>query len=901
MPNVTFYLFTLLLFTGFYASGQQQVREVRGVVQDSTGIPLVGVTVRLYAPSDTMMASTNDQGRFVFSRVAASRFKLSFSLIGFQLSERSYESDNLLPITELVTVNLKEQPEELQEIAIYGVLPVQIKEDTVQYNAAAFSVRSGALLEELIRLFPGIEVNRSGEVYLQGQPVSRVRVNGKNFFNGDLLTATRNLPADIVENVQVIDDYGDEANITGIKSGEPEKVLNINIKENRNHGFFGQVTGGAGGDASAHPDFRYIGSFAANQFDGNRQISVLGSANNTNTSLFSFGDISGAGSRNGPDLNNMIDASDGINTARSIGFNFRDEIAEGVTTYGGYTLTDRNNWTQGRTDLRSIYIFQSILSQEEVSSRTGNLKHKLAWTVEANLDSVNFLKISPGAAYNTLDLASNSSSLINSNYLQTRRQFDTEGNSSNPNFDLDVFYNHRFRKKGRNLSIALTGAYIRQSRRDQVRDFSESGASSSVLFLQNLDNFSLNHNIGLKTSFVEPISDNSLLELSYDYRYNAIRNERAAFNIDTTTFEPLLIDSLSVNYSYLFQTSTLGVNFQSKVDRLKYTLGFAAQPTQQDGRIVSEDQVISLRRVNFIPTAMLQYRISSNQNLSLNYRGQNNQPAFSQIQPVRDISNPQYVVSGNANLKPEFMNTVSLQYRHFSVQSGNSFFSNLTYIQIRDKVVNNRFSVPNSTRQETEFMNANGFFDVRAYYNFSAPLAGDILTLNLSGDVDYTNDITYINQIRNTAKRSILSQNAQLSFRIEDLFEADLRGAFLSNRVNYSLPNFLGLSANSISLGLGGRSYFSKNWSVSFDLAQQFNDGFSSVVNVNPTLLNVFIERTFLKNDIGSIRLQGFDLFNQNTGVSRQVLGNDIFDVRNNRLARYFMLSLNIRLRKFPD
>lgn len=900
MPKLSLCL-ALIMSLGCYAAyGQQQAREVRGVVQDSTGTPLVGVTVRLYAPADTMMVSTNDQGRFVFGRVAANRFRLTFSLIGFQIFERFYESDVLLPITELVTVNLKEQSQELQEIAVYGTVPVQLKEDTVQYNTAAFSIRSGALLEELVKQFPGIEVNRNGEIRTQGQYINRVRVNGKDFFDGDVLTATRNLPAEIVENVQVIDDYGDEANITGVRTGEPEKVLNINIKEDRNKGAFGQVTAGGGSDVRMDPDARYLGSFAANKFDGNKQLSLLGSINNTNTSLFSFGDITGAGSRNGPDINNMIDAGDGINLTKSIGVNYRDEIANGVTTYGGYTYTERNNRTIGTTGLQSIYLLRSIVTEEEVNSVSENTKHKLSWTIEANLDSVNYLKITPSASYALTNLNNRSHSAITNNLVHTNRRFNTLGRNSNPYFDLDVFYNHRFKKNRRNFSLSVASSYLRHTRKDEITDFTFVMDSVSRFF-QNLNNFSLNHSVSLRASYIEPIKKNSLLEFSYQFDYNAIKNERGTFNVDTIDRSEELIDSLSINYSYLFQTSQLGLNFQSKVKGFKYTLGFAIQPTELDGRVLTGDINTNLRRINFIPTASLQFKINQLSNLSLSYRGQNNQPAFTQIQPVRDVSNQQYVVNGNAELKPEFMNTLNLQYRHFGIQSGSSFFSHLAFTHIKDKVVTNRFSASNSTRQETAYLNADGFFDVRAYYSFSTPIAGKVLTLNLSGDADYTHDIALINNLRNVGKRWILSQNAQLSFQIEDFLEADLRGTYLLNHVGYSIPAFLDAQANSVSLGFGGKGYFSKRWMLSFDFSQQFNNGFSNYVQANPTLLNVYIERTFLRNDMAAIRLQGFDLFNQNTGVSRDIRGNDIFDVRNNRLSRYLMLSLNLRLQRFPN
>ncbi|QNL52131.1 outer membrane beta-barrel protein [Olivibacter sp. SDN3] len=901
----------MLVFVFFVeAKGQVQTREVRGVVQDSTGRPLVGVTVRLYAKQDTMMVSTNDQGRFVFNKVAANDFKLTFSLIGFQLFERQYTSNVLLPITELVTVNLKEQPQELQEIAVYGVVPVVIKQDTVQYNARAYDVRENALLEEMIKLMPGLQVDRNGNIDAQGQRVTRVKVNGKDFFDGDVLTATRNLPADIIENIQIIDDYGDQANITGIRNTEPEKVLNVTIKDEKNFGAFGQVTAGGGVDLNDKTHGRYIGSFSANRFNGSKQLSILGSTNNTNTSLFSFGDVSGAGSRNGPDLNSMMDAGDGVNTANSIGVNYRDDIAQGVTVYGGYTFTKRDNQTVGTSGLQSIYQNRVINARDEVNSRTENIKHKLTWTIEANIDTANYLKITPTASYLSSKLLSETHSTITNNAVFTDRIYNVSGASSDPNFDIDIFYNHRFPKNGRNFTFTSKIDYYKRNRDDDVNDFitnidsAQSSASPSrsyEIFNQRVHNFSYDRSLLFNIAYTEPVTKRSYLELNYQYESNSIANARNTFGIDTLTSSEQLIDSLSIDYDYLFQTHQFGLNYQGDIDRFKYTVGFALQPTKLDGKTPSREVVTHINNLNFVPSARLQYSINKTSNLAFSYRGQNNQPTFTQIQPIRDITNPQYVVVGNANLKPEFMNMLSLQYRHFSIHNGSSFFTNLSFTHVQDKVVANRISSPNSTIQETEFLNADGFYDMRGFYHYSTPLAGKILTLNLNGSLDYTNNLTYLNNVRNVGKNIVFAQNLQMNFQIEDLIEADLRSSYTVNKITYDIPTFIDSEANTFSLGFGSKCYLPKKWILSVDFSQRLNTGYSNYINVNPTLLNVYIEKSFFQNDMAAIRVQGFDLFNQNTGVRREVTGNDIFDVRNNRLARYFLVSLNIRLQKFPS
>lgn len=897
------FLFCIIIMaSAVSAAAQITSREVRGVVQDSSGVPLVGVTVRLYAERDTMMASTNENGRFIFSKVASTNFKLTFSLIGFQLYERTYVSDVLLPITELVTVNLKEQPGELQEVVVYGVIPILVRPDTVKYNAMAYQVRDDALVEELLKQMPGFQVQKNGKVIAQGQQVVRVKVNGTDFFGGDLLTATRNLPAHIVEQIQLIDDYGDQASITGIKTGEPEKVINIVLKKDKNKGTFGQST------VSGGTEGRYLGSIAANRFNGAQQLSILGSINNTNTSLFSFGDVSGAGGRSAPDINSMIDISEGFNTVHSLGINFRDEIGDKLTLYGGYTYTERNNNTQSISGLQSMYMNRNIVSEDELDAVIGQKKHSLAWNMEVELDSLNYLKISPSLSYTSNNTLNNSFSTITYNNVSTIRDYNTTTALTSPNLNVDVLYNHRFNKQGRNLSVNAKVEYMNSDRQIEMFDFSRvvdyqyivDPVRSTDSLGQNQLNYSHTAGVSGNISYIEPINIRSYMEFLYEFNSTDISNDRRVYNLQYGSVGRQYVDTLSVDYSYLFQTSQFGLHYHLNGKKTKYILGFAVQPTDLNGNTASGDVATRVTRINFVPSMRFQYQLNNSSNLSLTYRGQNNQPGFLQVLPIRDESNPQFIMVGNPNLRAEFMSSISMQYRNFSIQTGNSFFMNLNYTHVRDKVVSNRFIIPNSTRQETNYLNAQGYYDLRGYYHFSAPLAGGVMTLNLSGSADYSHNISFINDVRNLGRNTVLSQNVQLLFQLEDYLEADLRGAYNTNRTNFSVPPYADIEAAQFAVGFGSRSYLKDNWIFSFDFAQQINTGYINIGTVNPTLLNVYIEKSFLKNEMASIRLQGYDLFNQNTGISRQVNGNDIFDVRSNRLGRYFLLSFNFRFQKFP-
>lgn len=325
------YFFIAMTFLISVSAYAQTGRDVHGTVIDSTKQSLPGSTVKILMGKDSSTTVTDSKGAFVFPSVPGNQFSLVIQSIGFQPIRRHFAMDNTNNPVFLRPIILKASSTMLGEVVIKDVLPVKIKEDTVEFNAAAYPVRDGAPIEDVIKKVPGADVDASGNVTFQGKSVTKVRVNGKDFFGGDLKTATQNLPADAVQNVQFVNDYGDQANLTGIKTGEPETVLNINIKPSRNHGIFGQASVGGGQDAIPQVDgtkdaARYIAQGNMFDFDGNRQIAVLANYNNTNTNLFNFGGPGGGGGgRGGPGGppgggNN----SNGITTARSIGLNYRD-------------------------------------------------------------------------------------------------------------------------------------------------------------------------------------------------------------------------------------------------------------------------------------------------------------------------------------------------------------------------------------------------------------------------------------------------------------------------------------------------------------------------------------------------------------------------------------------------
>ena len=875
---------------------------------DTAGMPLSGVNVRLTTVLDTVLAVTDGKGSYRFTDIIGPEFRLTFSMIGYKILDKSYPSNFPGPVVQLLPTVLPPQQTLLKEIVINRIQPIVIKEDTIQYNLDAFNVRQNSLLEEALKLLPNIQVRRDGTVIAHGKQISRVQVDGKNFFGGEVLTATRNLPADFVQSIQVIDYYGDVANTTGIKDAEPEKILNFVLKEDKKQILFGQVTAG-GGTVD-----RYIGSVGLNNFNDGQEFSVLGSMNNTNTSLFSYGAPTGSGlrDRGNSDLTGMMDTEDGVNTTNSAGISYSDDISEKVSIYGNYKFINRKNRTLSNSELTSVLGTYSIVNQEDKEINTDNMNHVMAWDIEAQLDDRNYIKVSPNFSYSTVDSRHVSNDTIRRGREQTITDRDYLANDriSTPNFDMDVLYSRAFHKPGRKFVVNMQGKYAHRDKVENINDVSRNinmltgepvpGGADDYQLTQEVKSNNQNRIGRVKASYVEPIDDSSILEFSYEYNYTAIDSRRSVWDAD----KGLFVDSLSLDYSYFFESNRVGMVYQMEQSkRFRYTLGFAVQPLLLQGQTVDVDTTTQHRNVNLIPSAGLRFRINDENEFSIEYLGTNSQPNFSQIQPIRDVTNSQNIIIGNAQLKAEFVNRITTRFRQTKLGRNRFFEAQLTLNQVQNKIVTNR-SNPSSTVQETSFRNTSGYFDTRGYYMYSTTVFNDNVQFNLTGTTDYFNNISYINDRKNFGRNFIYSQAIQMRFALDDLIETELNTSYTFNRTRYSLRQAYGqiggINANSFLVGLAGKGYLSDNWAFGFDLSHRFNNGYSDFVNVNPTLLNAYIECTFLNNNMALLRLQGFDLFNQNTGITREVIGTDILDVRNNRLARYFMVSLNVRLQKYP-
>ncbi len=918
--SLLLFLLSILTLSFSYA---QTGREINGVVIDSTKLGIPGTTLKLITDKgDSTITVADATGKFTFTGIRTTKFTLTISSIGYQGLKRHYVLDNDTKPVVLNPVVLKSESNTLNAVTIVGVNPIVLKEDTVQYTASAYKVRANAPVEDLVKKLPGVDVDVNGNITTQGKQVTKVRINGKDFMGGDVQSATKNLPADVVENIQLIDDYGDQANLTGVKTGEPNKIMNITIRKDKNYGYFGQATVGDGEDALPNsqgiPDAnRYIGAINTFKFKGDQQIALLGSVNNTNVNTFSFNSSNGAGGgrgnagRGGQNIGSLITTQNGITEAHSLGTNFRDQWGKSLSVYGSYSFADNTTATNSTNFQQNTNPINPSINNQISNGVNRTTNHRFTWNMEYKPDTINYLKVTPTFSYSGTNSVDNENiNYVKNNITSSQYTSNTVGNSYSPNYGFTALFNHKLPKR-RNLSVNIN---LNTSKSNQYQNPISNyivGIPTSPLN-QQINTDSHTTNLGGTLSYLEPISKRGYLEFNYSLNYSKTTNNKLDDTLDVSTQTFNRYNLLSTQYNYTFTTNRLGINYRFVEKKYNYTLGITAQPAALDGFSPLTGATTKVNTFNIIPTARYIYNFSKSQALSLNYNGSSSSPSFTQLQPVIDYSNALYPVQGNPFLKPQFTNNISIRYNQFSFATGDMLFTNLSFQQISNQIVTNTTTYANKNVILTQYLNADGYYSASGNITYAKPWSNRKYTLSFTGALNYSNGIGYLSNVRangdsttskNIAKNLQLTPGLRFRVDITDVIDAQFLTNYAINRTNNSVNNSLTSGTSNTrtwNIGINGKNYLFKDWTFSYDYSKAINYGYSPSIKItNPNLLNLYLERRFLKDNRATIRLSAFDIFNQNTGFSSSSTPSAYTETQVNRLARYYLLTFTLRLQKF--
>lgn len=905
-------LFFLLFSLFFVEAVQAQTYiKLRGVVQDTVKMGIPGANVRLITGKDTLNTTTDSVGNFSFNikRTVSSLSSRATAATNATATSEASSSSLTVPATSYPLVSvlvrgvgylpastdlslaisgneqvipaliLKDASNQLAEVVIKAkIIPMRLMKDTVEFNASAYTVREGDNVDELLKQLPGIEIDKDGNVTSAGKEMTKLRVNGKDFFTSNVKEFISQLPAGIVDKLQVIDDYGDKANFTGVKSGEPQKMLNLVLKDKRNRGTFGNAA------VSGGTNDRYDAGINANIWRDDKQIGVHAKASNTNNGA-------------------------GINNSQNTGFTFRDKLGKNLTINGNY------NYQHNRTELNQQSYIQTVNSlgtiyNESISqSENKGANHNFDMGVQS-VDGQNYIQGNIRGSVNN----SVSDALTSSKQTGVIRQDLLNANHSDlhsPNLNADFNMARHFKKPGRTVSAGFTaGNNISNSIQDQNNRIGYYDPESGMLVKDSLRNQLLDtrnrmRNVNATVTITEPLGNplDSLvkrgIDFSYVYSYTHTSNALLT-NVKDDMDQFRRVDSLSNKYTSSFSTHTIGLNYRYTTKKLNYSAGITGQPNVLTGAYEGRADKISRTGFNISPVARVDFIPSPKTTYSMVYSGNSNAPDFNQLQPVPDTRNLQNVIIGNPDLKASFNHTLNLSYRSVSPANGSTLQLMLRGTVVQDQVVSNTVLIRdtlNSLKQETRYLNTSGNYNFGSNYYWSLPISGKKYNVEVKGGLTYNHRVSYADNIRNFGKG--LSLNQGLSLRMNQKWLMVNTSASYNYRSNvYSLASSNSNIIQTWLFNADAKVFILQSLNAGITSSKTINQGFA-IPGRNPLLIGGYVEKTFFKRK-GSIKLEGHDLLNQGNNVNRTISDNSITESRSNQVTRYFLMSLNWRLQSFP-
>jgi hypothetical protein len=914
---------SILLVLAFLFVGQlyaQNGREVGGVVRDSSGTGIPAASVRLVpldGSADSMSTRTNADGVFIFKNVRPSGFTLSVSSLGYRpVHIRSLNPEGAASILLTKPIILKADAIALDQVIVKGAAGVVIKQDTIEFSAADFKLQENAVAEDLIRRLDGVEVDRNGNVSAQGKAVTRVRVNGKDFFGGDVKTATKNIPAKAIDKVQIVQDYGDQANFTGVRDQDPETVINITTKPG-SRGIIANATVGGGSDD------RYQLQGFGNYIEGERNIGITANLNNNGTQIGGFG----ANRPAGPSAVTMVNASggvggfgaggvpadlgpnNGITTLGSVGLNYNHRWNKKLVVTGGYFFNNNDNHTLSNTISQNSTAIGTITGLGDAERNAHSHAHSMNARFQYTIGPSDMLIVSPSVGFNN----NRNEQFRNSIQTGVIRQ-DQLSTSTNrmyaPSIGGNALYTHRFKKAGRNYSVNAGARTNRVSLDDDnLNNIRYYDPFSSAVERDSIER--RNHAVRNQTFltafrfiFSEPLSKTGSLQFSYNMNYNQYDNKRvASYAGPAGAFSP--VDSLSNIFDYSFASHQAGVNYSYRNQSDEFAVGFTVNPTSLSGRSTGTNTRVSRNNLFLAPILRYTHRYSRTRNIQLNYLSRASEPTFSQLQPVRDLSDPQRQVIGNPDLNSSFSHTLNANYNSSNPDKRSSFLFRLQASLIDNRIVSNTVLIPDlygSFKREIRYQNADGTYSYSGNYNWQKSFADRQYTIRLNGNAGYNRNVSFADNIKNLAREASIRQGLGLQINPGNWLEFSPTFSYRLSNIDYTLPTNTDVRIHTYSIDVDGSMFFLKNRSLiwRFSGFKNFNSGYWGPLNENPLVVNTSLEKNFLKDRSATLRLQAFDLFDQSNNINRFMMDNGFADVSTNRLTRYFMLTLTMRVNRMP-
>ena len=898
----------MILFSPMAFAQQSGVNVTGSVVEQGNYTPIEQATVRLLNVKDSAMVRgvvSARNGSFTLKNVKKGSYLLHITFIGYDPLYQPLQITGKKNPVNVGKLELSDGAIELGEAVVIGKAPeVTVRNDTVEYNADSYKVTEGSVLEDLLKKMPGVEVDSEGKITVNGKEVKKVMVDGKEFFSDDPKVASKNLPAKMIDKLQVLDKKSDMAQMTGFDDGEEETVINLTVKPGMKQGWFGNAYGGYGSKD------RYEGNAMVNRFVNNDQITFMGGANNTNNMGFSdlastmFSGMGGGGGRRGG-----FGAGSGITSSGNAGLNFSKEFKPDKLTLGGNTrYSHSDNDARSKSDRQNILPGDSSsYDNSEAMSRTKSDNFGVDFRLEWKPDTMTQLIFRPSFSFSHSmnDNFSDATTLDNERDTVNTNKSSNYSESNGYNLNASIDFSRKLNNKGRVFSATLSGgnsdSYSDGMNRSDIVYFNQTDALKNSIIDQRSRYDNKGFNYRAYVSWVEPIGHNNFIQATYSISQRKQEALKNVYNQDADGIYNVLDSAYSQSYRNNFISQRASLSFKSQRAKFNYTIGLNLDPSYSSSENFVGDTTLSKitrKVVNLSPMAQFNYMFDKRTNLRIMYNGRTSQPSMTQLQPVADISDPTNITIGNPDLNPRYTNNVFIRFQQFTPEKQRAFMimANGSYI-INDIVSYTSYNQETGVKTTT-YKNVNGNYSGNVRMMLNTPLKNKKFSINSMTMASFANSNGYINEEKNTNRNLILSERGGIDFRSSYL-DLGVNGNIRYNATSNSLQKEN--NQNTFNYGAGGYTtiYLPLNFKIESDVNWSTNSGYGDGFKQNEVLWNASASKSFLKNNQGTLRFKIYDILQQRSNISRSITASYIQDSEYNTLGSYFMVHFIYRFSIF--
>ena len=869
--------FLLPLFLIFFLIKTSYSQSLKGIVLDEDRLPLEFVSVALLQPSDSLLVkytSTGEDGKFDISGFKEGTYMLQIYLMTYQANQQTLNfTKNERDLGEII---LKKDVNRLDEVTINAIVPIKIKQDTVAFNTKAFKIKQDDNVGDLIKKLPGIQIGTDGKVSAQGEDVTKILVDGKEFFNNDQTIALQNLNADAIKSVQIIDEESDDTRTTGIKDGEKSKIINLVLKEGKKSGYFGKLGAGIG------TNDRYTSDFDLNRFTANTQLALFGKLNNINNTGATV--FRRDGSRGG---------NSGFLTTGTAGANYNYEFKKDLNFNLDYHYGYSDREEEEASKRTQFTQDKSFTSEKNDDSQNISNNHNVNFSLRDRSVEGKYLEFRGSFKNDNRESDSNSTTAFfdENNNLDANNERTTRSEDERNNGNLSFSYRKKLNEKGRNLRVRSGISFsdnkdMNFQNSTNVSDVTSSFESNEIT-TKDEKNKSLDYNVSFR--YMEPIVEHHLISFSSSINNNnndeSVDQRRTINEISQNPFK------YQLDYNKQVYNNQLGYVFSQ--DKIQVYLSGSLE-TMKQKLDVDNVAFINNNYSNFLPRATVSYEYKKGKRLRLRYNKETQLPSANQVTPIVNDFNPLYISVGNSNLTPEESDNFNIMFYSHEFKKATSFFSFLGYTKTTNTIISSR-SIDENYVTKTTFENYGTKESFRGHLNLSKKIStiGLRYNLRLGGDInDYTTIID--NGYNETNSKS---WNFGLSLSNENKNKVDLTiGAnYDFNKTTYSLQD-------------KDRDYLKQNYYTKFDWdltnSLTFNTQFdfslytdNNFDSQSVPIWNLGFDYAFLKGKRGNLKLQVFDILDKDLGIVRNSSDSYFEETIQKNLGTYAMLSFTYSLK----